>query len=129
MSDSTIGENLDLRIDLVDPELAVVAVEGTIDSANAPRLKQSISEAIADGRRLIVVDLSLCDFVDSTALAVLVGAWLRLRGTGRLVLAAGEGGAGATIRTAGIDHTLDVLANRGEALAALRGSNGAPAAP
>jgi stage II sporulation protein AA (anti-sigma F factor antagonist) len=129
MSDSTIGESLDLRIDLVDSELAVVAVEGTIDAATAPRLKQSISGAIVDGRRLIVVDLSLCDFIDSTALAVLVAAWLRLQGTGRLVLAAGQRSAGATIHTAGIDRTLDVVANRGEALAALRGSNGAPAAP
>ena len=129
MSDSTIGESLDLRIDPVDRRLAVVAVDGTIDGTNAPRLKQCISKALAAGPRLIVVDLSHCDFIDSTALAVLVAARLRLQGTGRLVLAAGDHGTGATLRTAGIDRTVDLFADRGEAVAALRGSDGALAAP
>ncbi len=40
----------------------------------AEELKDNISKRMAEGYRKIIIDLSACDFVDSTFLGVLVGA-------------------------------------------------------
>jgi len=51
----------------------VVHVGGDLDVYTAPRLKETLEEAMAGGSRLII-DLSEVQFIDSTALGVLVGA-------------------------------------------------------
>ena len=54
-------------------DFTVIHVGGDLDVYTAPRLKESLDEAIAGGSRLIL-DLSEVEFSDSTALGVLVGA-------------------------------------------------------
>lgn len=58
------------------PHVAVIVVEGELDLASAPRLKWALSETIAagEGPRQVIVDLTRLDFIDSTAIGVLVGA-------------------------------------------------------
>jgi len=51
----------------------VVHAEGDLDVYTAPRLKEVLDEHVAGAKRL-VLDLSEVHFIDSTALAVLVGA-------------------------------------------------------
>jgi anti-sigma B factor antagonist len=67
---------------------ACVAVAGEIDVETAPRLRDALVEAVADGEQ-VVVELSSVTFMDSTGLAALVvarrvaearGVRLRLRG-------------------------------------------------
>jgi anti-sigma B factor antagonist len=52
----------------------VIAVEGELDLATAPRLKGPLTDALKDGGREVVVDMSALTFIDSTALRVLVEA-------------------------------------------------------
>jgi anti-sigma B factor antagonist len=54
-------------------ETTVVHVGGDLDVYTAPRLKETLDEVMTAGARL-VIDLSGVQFIDSTALAVLVGA-------------------------------------------------------
>ena len=54
-------------------EATVIRVDGDLDVYTAPRLKDTLEQSIVGGRRL-VLDLSGVQFIDSTALGVLVGA-------------------------------------------------------
>lgn len=47
-------------------------VSGDLDVYTAPRLKEELEASVGDGGRL-VLDLSAVQFIDSTALGVLVG--------------------------------------------------------
>ena len=54
-------------------ETTIVQVGGDLDVYTAPRLKDTLEQAMAGSSRL-VLDLSGVQFIDSTALGVLVGA-------------------------------------------------------
>ena len=67
---------------------ACVAVAGEVDVETAPRMRDALVEAIADGEQ-VVVDLGAVTFMDSSGLSALVvaqrvaearGVRLRLRG-------------------------------------------------
>ena len=62
----------------IDAERHVVAVRGEIDLFTAPEFKQVLTEAIEQAQRRAVVDLAATTFLDSTALAGLIGAVERL---------------------------------------------------
>jgi len=57
----------------------VVDVVGDLDMASAPALRQSILQLLSSGARLIAVDLTATDFVDSTGIGMLVAALKRVR--------------------------------------------------
>jgi anti-sigma B factor antagonist len=59
----------------------VVHVGGDLDVYTAPRLREGLEKAIATGGRL-VLDLSGVQFIDSTALGVLVAAHQRAQENG-----------------------------------------------
>jgi len=57
----------------------VVDVIGDLDMASAPAMRQVILQVLSTGARLIAVDLTSADFVDSTGLGMLVAALKRVR--------------------------------------------------
>jgi anti-sigma B factor antagonist len=86
-SDLPAGE--DFRISVRDEAgTPTVVVEGEVDVATAPALRDELYRLIEQGSRDVVVDLSGMDFIDSTGLGVFVGALKRAR----------EGGGGMELR-------------------------------
>jgi len=57
----------------------IIEVSGEIDVYTAPKLRDRISELVADGNYHLIVDLEKVDFLDSTGLGVLVGGLKKLR--------------------------------------------------
>ncbi len=79
--------NLSIKTEIQDG-VPVVQVGGDLDVYTAPRLKEALSAAAAQGGR-VVLDLTAVHFIDSTALGVLVSSLQQARaddGDLRLVL-------------------------------------------
>jgi anti-sigma B factor antagonist len=57
----------------------VVEVIGEIDVYTAPRLRETLASLIDNGNHRLIIDMQGVEFLDSTALGVLVGGLKRLR--------------------------------------------------
>ena len=62
--------------------VAVVTMAGELDISNSEWLYQCLHEAVDGGNSEVVVDVERLTFMDSTGLAVIVGAHKRLKATG-----------------------------------------------
>lgn len=63
----------------------VVTVAGEMDLISSPVVRQKVHEAVADGRRSVVLDLAGVRFCDSSGVGVLIGARRLMRScAGRL---------------------------------------------
>lgn len=107
--------------------MRVVSVRGELDLGTAPELEGPLRQAVDSGEPLLL-DLSACEFIDSTGIAMIVRAWQQL-GSGN---GEGEGGkvviCGANeqvrriLEITGLELSIPIEASREQALAALRGS-------
>ena len=66
----------------IDDLVAVIRGEGRLNMVSAPRLRDAVAAAVADGRPRVVVDLSPVDFMDSSGLGALVGCLKTARQAG-----------------------------------------------
>ena len=57
----------------------IIAVGGEIDVYTAPRLRDKITELVADGVYSLIIDMEGVEFLDSTGLGVLVGGLKKVR--------------------------------------------------
>ena len=64
------------------PPWTVLSIRGDLDVVGAPDLRQAVVTAVAEGARLLALDLSELDFVDSFGIGAVVGALKRLRQRG-----------------------------------------------
>jgi anti-anti-sigma factor len=86
----------------------VVAVEGDVDIATAPALREHLTAALA-GAESIVVDLASVPFMDSTGLGVLVAASNRATAGGKaFVLARPQQIVRNALRLVQVDTVIDV---------------------
>lgn len=92
-------------------DAVVVRAAGEIDAFGAPDLRHRLDEALAGGgRRPIVVDLSAVEFLDSTALGVVVGAYRRATERDRgLTIVAPRGHARRIFRHTSLDAVLPLV--------------------
>ncbi len=97
----------------------VVAVSGELDIVNSQQFDDYLSEASAD-RDPVVLDMSAVDFMDTTALAVIVSHWRRQTGSRRHVPAGRHARYRYTkaLWITGLADRLPMYADVAEALAA-----------
>lgn len=102
----------------------VIAVRGELDLGTAPDLEDPLDAALADGGAPILIDLSQCEFIDSTGLALIVRTWQQLGGKdggGRLAVCSHNDQVRRVLDVSGLDQSIPVHATREEALATLSG--------
>ena len=93
----------------------VVTLAGELDLYNAEEIRAALGQVIAARPRCVVIDLADVEFVDSTALGVLVEA-TSLLGPGSLRLAAPQPGTRRALQVSGLDRHLPVHDTVGDAL-------------
>jgi anti-sigma B factor antagonist len=66
----------------------VITVRGDLDIVTSPQLDECLSQAQSSHRH-IIVDLADVDFLDTSALAVIVGHWKKAEAAGGMLALAG----------------------------------------
>jgi len=110
---------IDFKVEtqLLSDETRVVSVSGELDMYTAPSFKEQIHEALNNGHTRIVVDLSACEFLDSTALGILLTANKHLsEQNGRLVLVAADRDVVKVFQITGLDRVFTIVPTRASAL-------------
>jgi anti-sigma B factor antagonist len=59
-------------------DVQVIAVRGELDLHTAPQLEESVEAALESNNPTLAIDLSACEFIDSTGIALIVHAWRQL---------------------------------------------------
>jgi len=91
------------------------------------QLEEPLDEATRSADAAVLIDLSGCEFIDSTGIALIVRAWQRIDaaagngGKGGLVLCCQNEQVLRVLEVTGLEHSLRVFDTRDEAVAALRG--------
>jgi anti-sigma B factor antagonist len=109
-----------VRRDL-DERRSVIAVEGELDLATAPRLKWMLIDSLEDEHTLLVLDLSRASFMDSTALGVLVGVSRGLGPDARLAIVCGSEDVARIFELSGMDSVFAIFPTVDQALAHVQG--------
>jgi anti-sigma B factor antagonist len=118
-----LGEGDGLR---KDPVLAVETVEGAcvvklageLDLYNASQVRDALREVCSDSPQRVVIDLSEVEFIDSTALGVLIEARTRIDNRRAFLLAAPGLETRRALEISGLDRHFSVHDSVSEALLA-----------
>lgn len=109
----------------------MVAVRGELDLSTAPELEGPLDEALAGGDSSVLIDLTECEFIDSTGIAMIVRAWQQLDGdddrSGQLMIANSNDQVQRVLEISGLNLSIPIHASREAGLAALRGGSPEPA--
>jgi anti-sigma B factor antagonist len=90
-----------------------VTLCGEIDLYNANDVREVLERECSLRPRRLVIDLSAVDYLDSTALQVLLNAGKKLAGGGELVVLAPTASVRRVLKISGIDRVLTVLDSDG----------------
>jgi anti-sigma B factor antagonist len=113
-------------IEQLDGDIKAFTLRGELDHATAPELRNPLEEAIDQGGRAFLIDLSDCSFIDSTGLSVIVNARSRVLDDsqgGRFEICCADSQIRRLLEITGIDRAFGVHQTREEALEALAASS------
>lgn len=107
----------------LDSGVQVFTVRGELDMHTAPELERSMEDALASGNASVMLDLSKCEFIDSTGIALIVRAWQRIdragEGQGRFVLCCVNHQVRRLLKITGVESSISMHKQRSAALAEL----------
>ncbi|MBA3865432.1 MAG: STAS domain-containing protein [Solirubrobacterales bacterium] len=107
----------------LDDGVRVIAIRGELDLSTAADLEAPLEDAVAAGDSSVLIDLTGCEFIDSTGIALIVRAWQRLDGAdgnGRLVICCPNEQVRRVLEITGLNLSIPIHDSRDESLAALR---------
>jgi anti-anti-sigma factor len=102
---------------LSGPACTIARLEGELDIATVPALRERLLGVLRPGMRLLVIDLSGVSFCDVAGLAVLIGTQRRARASGIAVhLAAPSLQMAKLLNVTGLDRSFTICDTLTEAL-------------
>jgi len=109
-----------IRGEAIDDDLYSIQIEGDFD-ASLRDLGIAVTEtALSNEPRAVFIELERCTFLDSTAIAVILGARQRAMAAGiGFALVGHNPTVDRTLELTGLSEELTVLADRAEAIAEL----------
>ena len=110
---------IDLRTksELFDDGTYVVTVSGELDLYSAPQLESELAGLDQNNVQRVVVDLTECEFIDSTALALLVTANKRLGAAqDRFAIVTADRNIRKIFEITGLDRVLTIHQTRAVAM-------------
>jgi anti-anti-sigma factor len=114
-----------VRAEELEGGIRAFTVCGELDMNTAPELDGELAEALSGEGASILLDLSECEFIDSTGIALIVRAWQRLEGngsgSGRLVLCCFRPQVERLLKITGVASSISMHEEREAALAELQG--------
>ena len=104
------------------PDCTIASLEGELDIATVPELRERLLGLLGPGVRLLIIDLSGMSFCDVAGLAVLIGTQRRATARGIVVrLAAPRPQVLKLLRITGLDRSFTICATLDDALPAQSG--------
>jgi len=97
----------------------VVQVEGELDMNTALELERQLEAPLSAPGASLLVDLSRCEFIDSTGIALIVKAWQALQD--HFSLCGVDKQVKRVLDITGLESTIPTHPSRDDALARLRG--------
>jgi anti-sigma B factor antagonist len=116
----------EVRSEELEDGIRAFTVRGELDMNTVPELEQSLGEVLSDSGSSIMLDLSECEFIDSTGIALIVRSWQRLDsdsgngGEGQLVLCCVNHQVRRLLTITGVESSISMHEQRDAALAELR---------
>lgn len=102
--------NFKMETRSVESKPPIIELEGEVDVYTAPQLKQQMISLLESGARELVVDLTKVDYLDSTALGVLIGGLKRMRERdGNMVLVCPSPRIRRVFEITGLDKIFDIF--------------------
>jgi anti-sigma B factor antagonist len=118
----------EVRNETLDDGVLAFAVRGELDLNTAPELDRPLEDALSRAEELsVLIDLSKCEFIDSTGIALIVRAWQRVdreaggEGKGRLAICCSNDQVERLLKITGVESSISMHGSRDSALADLRG--------
>ena len=110
---------MEFQVDVqsLNEDATLVAVTGELDLHTAPQLDRALVTAFGAEPSSVIVDLAGCDFIDSTALGVLIKA--SRSHAGSLALVTENAHTLKVLKLTGVDRLVPVYASRAGVLQAL----------
>ena len=116
-----MSDNLDF-IREREGAIAVLAVQGRIDSSTSARFEQELDGVLADPSEALVIDLSAMPYMSSAGLRVLLVTGRRCKAEGRRLLLCGlVPNVREVFHMSGFSTIFEIAETRGEATARLTG--------
>ena len=99
----------------------VIAVEGELDMNTATDLERELEGPVNAAQSPLLIDLTRCEFIDSTGIALIVRSWQALDGDGNFALCGVGDQVKRVLDITGLEQTIPTHPEREQALARLRG--------
>ena len=116
-AESGVRKDPVLGVDAVG-RACVVRLGGELDLYNASELREALNGACADSPERVIVDLEEVEFIDSTALGVLIEARTKLENRRAFLLASPALETRRALQISGLDRHFTVLESVSDALEA-----------
>lgn len=114
----------EVQVGKLEHGVRTISVRGELDLSTAPELEGPLEQVLDGGEGSLLIDLSSCEFIDSTGIALIVRAWQRL-GSGEdgrdLVICSHNDQVRRVLEITGLELSIPVHGTRDEALAAMAG--------